>query len=363
MVSYLLAVLAACANATSSVLQRKANRKIPQNQSLSLRLIASLVHQPVWFGGVLAVFVGFLLQATALGNGQLSVVEPILVLELPATLILASRVFGSRMHAREWGAAVAMTVALAGLLFFLSPSAGRPTGVRWYAWGIAIGVNLIFVAAMVAWGRHGPAGRCRGRGRKGEKSSARQAAVLGVAAGSAFGLTAALMKGMTNTFSQGIGTLFTSWQLYGMIAAGALGMFLLQSAMNAGRLIAAQPGLTLSDPIVSVLWGVLVFHEHVRGGWFIVLAVISGLLLAGAVVVLARSPLLSGESARTEEDQQPAPTQEDQHPERGHAGDGAPADLPGAERSAGKGAGRGRGPGAGTGGAGPGRRPGPPVRP
>jgi hypothetical protein len=263
--------------------------------------------------------------------------------------MLASRVFGSRMHAREWGAAAAMTVALAGLLFFLSPSAGKPAGVRWYAWVIAIGVNLVFVAAMVAWGRHGPAGRerDRDRDRTGEKSSARQAAVLGVAAGSAFGLTAALMKGMTNTFAHGIGTLFTSWQLYGMIAAGALGMFLLQSAMNAGRLIAAQPGLTLSDPIVSVLWGVLVFREHVRGGWFIALAVISGLVLAGAVVVLARSPLLSGESARTEEDQrstrtdedeQSTQTDQDEHSARRHAGDETPAGLPGAERPDGDGA-------------------------
>jgi hypothetical protein len=51
------------------------------------------------------------------------------------------------------------------------------------------------------------------------------------------------------------------------------------------------------------LWGVLAFREHVRGGLYIVLAVASGLIMAGAVLVLARSPLLSGESARTEEDQ------------------------------------------------------------
>ena len=47
-------------------------------------------------GGVLAITVGFLLQAIALGNGQLPVVEPILVLELPATLILAGWVFRTR---------------------------------------------------------------------------------------------------------------------------------------------------------------------------------------------------------------------------------------------------------------------------
>ncbi|HEX2744441.1 MAG TPA: hypothetical protein VHN16_08580 [Streptosporangiaceae bacterium] len=98
MLSYLLAVMAAVANATSSVLQRKANREVPSKQNLSWRLIWSLLHQPVWFGGILAICIGFLLQATALGFGQLATVEPILVLELPLTLILASRIFGQGMH-------------------------------------------------------------------------------------------------------------------------------------------------------------------------------------------------------------------------------------------------------------------------
>ena len=294
MLTYVLAVLAACANATSSVLQRKANRRLPKRENLSPRLLWSLAHEPVWFGGILTVIAGFLLQATALGNGQLSVVEPILVLELPATLILASRVFRTRMHRREWGSAAVMTVGLAGMLYFLSPSAGRPQSVRWYAWVIGIGINLAAAGALVAWARRDPAGR----GRTDGQGSARRAALLGVAAGATFGLTAALMKGMTRTFTQGFAVLFTSWQLYGMIAAGMLGMFLLQSAMNAGRLIAAQPGLTLSDPIVSILWGVFVFSERVRGGWYIALAVIGGLVMAAAVVVLARSPLLSSESGQ-----------------------------------------------------------------
>ncbi|HEX9041545.1 MAG TPA: hypothetical protein VF838_11020 [Trebonia sp.] len=46
-------------------------------------------------------------------------------------------------------------------------------------------------------------------------------------------------------------------------------MFLTQAALNAGQLIAAQPGLTRSDPLISVLWGVLAFHEQVREGWFV----------------------------------------------------------------------------------------------
>jgi drug/metabolite transporter (DMT)-like permease len=312
--TYLLAVLAACANATSSVLQRKAGRRVPQGQNLTLRLIGSLLHQPVWFGGILAVTAGFLLQAAALGNGQLSVVEPILVLELPFTLLLATRVFHARLHRREWGASIAMSAGLAGLLYALSPTAGKPEDVRWYQWAIGIGINLAFVAVMTGWGRRGPAG---GGPRSGQ-SSARQAALLAVGAGAAFGLTAALIKGVTITFSQGMVTLLTSWQLYAMIAAGAGAMFLVQSAMNAGRLVAAQPGLTLTDPIVSILWGVFVFREQVRTGWYLALMVAGGLVIAGAVIVLARSPLLSAESARDDR------RESREQPQQGRARSAAP---------------------------------------
>lgn len=183
-------VLAACANATSSVLQRKAGRKVPQGENLSPRLIWGLLHEP-------------------------------------------------------------------------GPRSGQ--------------------------------------------SSALQAAVLAVGAGAAFGLTAALMKGMTSTYSRGMVVLLSSWQLYGMVGTGIAGIFLVQSALNAGRLVAAQPGLTLTDPIVSILWGVLVFREQVRTGWFLVLTVVGGLVLVGAVLVLGRSPLLSGESGRKERrDEDPA---------------------------------------------------------
>ncbi|POX51089.1 DMT family transporter [Streptomyces sp. Ru72] len=288
MLSVLLAVLAAVANALASVLQRKAARDRPESESLSWRLVRHLLHRPVWFAGVLSVIAGFLLQAAALGNGQISVVQPMLVLELPATLLLASLVFRSRLGVREWGASVMMAAGLAGLLFSLSPSQGSAAHATAVRWAFASGVNVLLVAAMVVWARLADPG-------------ARKAALLGVATGCGFGFTAALIKGMTEAFSHGIGALFTSWQLYAMIVAGAGAMFLLQSAMHAGRLLASQPGLTMSDPVVAILWGVFVFGEGVRGGVYTILSVAGAAVVAVAVTLLTRSPLLAGRTGRGEE--------------------------------------------------------------
>jgi drug/metabolite transporter (DMT)-like permease len=299
-VTYGLAVLAAWANAVSWILQRKANKRVPQRENMSLRQVWLLLHEPLWFGGILAITAGFLLQATALGTGQLSVVEPVLVLELPFTLILASWLFRQRLGLREWLPAAAMTAGLAALLYLLAPSAGGPPRVHWYGWAAGVAANLALVGCLTLWGRRSPVRRAQGES-PGPQGSSLRPAVLAVAAGSTFGLTAALMKAMTRTFSGGLGELFTAWPLYAMVAAGALGMFLTQSALNAGPLIAAQPGLTLSDPLISVLWGVTVFHEQVRQGWYIPGEVSCAAVLVAGVIMLARSPLFSQDHAQVDD--------------------------------------------------------------
>jgi hypothetical protein len=308
MLTVTLAVLAAAANALSWVLQRKANREIPSSESLSLRLIRDLLHKPVWFGGILAITAGFVLQAAALGTGALALVEPILIIELPLTLLLGSYLFHAPLGSREWVPIGTMTIGLAVLLFLLSPSAGTGSA-SWYVWLIGIGINGALLAGLVAWSKEGlwrPAWLVRATGRdsalagppSGAPAASRisgseRAALLGVAAGAAFGLTAALIKGMTGTFHGSLISVLAHWQIYAMVAAGVLGFFLTQSALNAGRLVAAQPGISIMDPVVSVAWGVLVFGEQVRAGLLIIPEVIGLILIAAAAFALARSPLLA----------------------------------------------------------------------
>jgi drug/metabolite transporter (DMT)-like permease len=315
--TYVLAVLAACANALSSVLQRKANKRVPQQENMSLQQIWTLLHQPVWFGGILAITVGFLLQATALGTGDLAVVEPVLVLELPFTLILASWLFHQRLGLREWLPTVAMAAGLAGLLYLLAPTAGGPPQLHWYGWLAGIGGNLALVGGLVLVARRGSfrrGGPENSGKQQGQQTGSFRAALLAVAAGSAFGLTAALMKEVTRTFERGLGELFTDWPLYSMVAAGVLGFFLTQSALNAGQLIAAQPGLSLSDPLISVLWGVLAFHEQVRQGWYITGEVTCAGVIVGGVIMLARSPLLSEDDSSGADQPAAGSRHEDQVP-------------------------------------------------
>ena len=106
---------------------------------------------------------------------------------------------------------------------------------------------------------------------------------------------------MTAQFSGGITGVLTAWQTYVMIGSGLVGMFLMQNALQAGRLVAAQPGITLVDPLTAILWGTLVFGEQARSGIYLLLAALSGALVGAGVAVLAGSPLLAGRAGGDEE--------------------------------------------------------------
>jgi len=84
----------------------------------------------------------------------------------------------------------------------------------------------------------------------------------------------------------------TSWQTYLLIGLGPGFVFLPQKALQAGSLVASQPALTLSNPLVGASFGVAVFGEHVRGGGWLALAALGALLILACTVILARSPML-----------------------------------------------------------------------
>jgi drug/metabolite transporter (DMT)-like permease len=285
--SVVLAVLAAMANATASVLQRKGARDEAEGGPLSLGMLWHLAHRPAWLGGVTAIVVGFALQVAALATGPILLIQPILVVELAFTLLLSSRVFGARLRLREWTAVAGMTAGVALLLFAFAPHGGDPRAAPQLLWALGCGITVVVVATLVVLGYR--------------SRYARRAAFLGIAVGTWFGFTAALVAGMTAAFSEGAGEGFRAWQTYALIVAGPLGFFLLQQALRAGRLVSSQPGFTLCNPLTSIAWGVVVFGEQVRGGPWILAELAGAAMIATGTVLLARSPLLQGKRGETEQ--------------------------------------------------------------
>lgn len=280
MISYLAALFAAVTNATSNALNRKAAREAPGRDQFRLRLIADLLHRKAWIAAISLMFLSFIFSAVALGTGQLATVQILIILELPMTLIIGARILHGRITAQEWTGTAAMTAGVIGLLVLLDPrpGPGRAVGPAQWILGSAVSAGVIAILFLAARAGRGPA---------------RQAALLGAASGLGYGLAAVYTKGFTGRFADGgVLAVISSWQLYAAAAAGIVSFWLLENAYHAGPLAAAQPGITLADPLVATTWGVFVFAEPVRTGPVLVLLVLPAAALIAGAVALIRSPRL-----------------------------------------------------------------------
>jgi hypothetical protein len=274
-VSVLFALLTALCNGTASVLQRMAAATAPANKALHLSLFSYLIRRKVWLAGIGMVILAAVFQAIALATGPIALVQPIFIIELPFTLLVASRVIGRRLPRLTWWAVALVTVGLGAGLAIAAPSGGT-TDVSTRVWITALIVTAGFEAVVITFGV-----RAKGNVR---------AAAFGLAAACGYSLTAALMKSAVAALSVSVVAFFESWQLYGTAVAGVGALFLLQNALQAGSLVAVQPPLTLGDALISVSFGVTVFNENVRtGGWLLVGELVALIAVAIGCIQLSRS--------------------------------------------------------------------------
>ena len=168
---------------------------------------------------------------------------------------------------------------------------GRTGTISPIVWVTGLGFSLGSAAALVTAGWRA--------------TGDRRAAFYGAATGIEFGTTAALMKAAVGHLSHPA-SVFARWATYAMIAAGVLGMFLMQHAKQAGKLVAAQPGITLLDPFTAIMSGIFGLSEQAQtGGMHLGLATGGGMLMVTGAMLLSRSPILehsrraSGTSQRT----------------------------------------------------------------
>lgn len=281
--SLLLAALAAGGNAVANVMQRKASLQQAPERRFGVSLLVDLLASSTWLIGFSAMVASFVLQAVALGLGQLSAVETVITLEVPLTVLVASAVFGVHVGRAEWSGVLTMTAGMIVLIATLNPRAGNESDVADSLYLLAGSATVAAIAALLLLAQRG--------------ARLARTACLGAAAGTSFGLTATLLKATVSRLStHGVVAVLTTWQTYAAVGLGVLGVITMQWALHTGPLLAAQPGFTLMDPLVSVFWGVLVFDEPVRTGIWLLPALTGAAGIAVGVVLLARSPLLTAVS-------------------------------------------------------------------
>ncbi len=253
--------LFALATAVHTRALRDAERRITGSDGTSVpsgtctrlpKVVTHAVSSRVWLAGSAIAVVAFSLHALALHEGNLTLVQPLLVTTVLFALPASRAVGGTPVTRAQLAWAAVLVIALACV--FAAGDPATPTNNGADAWPAVI-ASVLAVAAV---------GVCVRLARR--RTSSTAAALLGAGAGIAFAGAAALIKTATNLLAQGVVALVFGWQLYALIVVGATGMLLSQLAYRSGPVSASLPAMNSVNPLASVLIGVAVLDEHFRTG-------------------------------------------------------------------------------------------------
>ncbi len=246
-VTVAFALAAALANAVHLMTQHAASVGASQVHR-GWRLVTFLVRQPLWLLGWAAAAAGFVFQAVALHNGQLSIVQPLLVTELVFALVLRRFWVHQLIAKTAWTAALVTCAALAVFLATAEPHGGhlRPDAADWISALAFFGGVVATMSILARWG-----------------SPVRRAALYASAASITWALMAAFIKATTDVLAaSGLVGMLEHWPVYALIAAGVVGSVLQQAALQVGPLSVSQPLIVVVDPAVAIVLSVWIFDER-----------------------------------------------------------------------------------------------------
>jgi drug/metabolite transporter (DMT)-like permease len=275
LLTVVFALAAAFSNGVNVLTQHSASIAAPKRET-GWRLVGYLFRQPLWLLGWVAAVGGFGFQALALHDGQLSVVQPLLVTELVFVLVLRRAWIHQDVARAAWAAGLVVCVSLGVFLAVSEPTGGHPhaSTAEWLsallAFGIAIGLAAL-------------------SGTRG--SPVHRAACFGVAGALAWALMAVFIKSTTDTLATfGIVGMFARWPIYALSASAIAGTLLEQAALHVGPLSVSQPLLVVINPLASIVLSVWLFDERFTPSPArITIAVLSFAVMGVAVVALSRT--------------------------------------------------------------------------
>ena len=223
------ALASALAFAVGTVLEHRGATLAPKGRG-ALRLCAHLARRPVWLVGIAMSLTALGLHVVALRWGRLSVVQPVLVTGLLFALPLNRLVERRRVQAAEWVWACAVVVGLGVFLGFARPGGGAALPDR-DAFAVASLVALLLAAGCAV---------------RASFTRRHRAALLGTAAGMAFGVLAALIKYVVELARLDPQHLLTMWPAYALVVVGG-------SGLRAGVLLMAAGVVQLSRRVAPAL--------------------------------------------------------------------------------------------------------------
>jgi drug/metabolite transporter (DMT)-like permease len=270
-----LAILAAFVFGSGVVLQQQAALDLPDAMAARPTMLVRLVRRPLWLFGLSADVIGFGIQAWALHRGSLVVVQPLVTTSLLFTLVLDYTVFH---QAITWGEWAALGAVLAGLCVFLiaanptDPGIGEAGTEGWLLCSLSVSLTVAF-AVVVGLRLAGPA----------------RAGMFAVAGGIANAYMAVVAKAFADSFQHGLLGVLATWTPYVLIFAGIIALLLVSTAYQAGHATIALPILTVADPVVGCIIGILLFGERLdMGGTRGPLVVAAAVLMSTGLVLLGR---------------------------------------------------------------------------
>ena len=120
-----LALVAAFLFALAAALQQKGALNLPTISLADPKSLVRLLGEKMWLIGTLALFSGYLFQAAALDRGRLSVIQPLLVTTVVFALPLGYFLTKQHVGRREVIGAAVILVGLALFVYFGDPAGGK----------------------------------------------------------------------------------------------------------------------------------------------------------------------------------------------------------------------------------------------
>jgi len=271
-VAEILALVAAFCFALAATLQQKGALGMGDKLRGAASYLA-LAKQYWWLAGTAVLFAGYLFQAVALDDGQLAIVQPLLVTTIVFALPLGYLLTSQQVNRVEVGAAGLVVLGLAAFTVFGQEDTGRSDAPN-REWAIVLGTFGLVAAVLVLIGRRG--------------DSRRRAALYGAAAGVLYALSASMWKPTADALDTGgLEGMLSSWEFYAFAAAGIIAFVVQQISLATGHLASSVATVSVCNPIVSIVIGTLVLEERLSDpGWHKLVAYAGlGLALWGAVLI------------------------------------------------------------------------------